>query len=320
MPENKTGINLNEFLSNQLVDWGLDATALKKYFITDGAPNIANAISMSSTWTRIPCFDHLLQLSIKDVEKDNDILDEIISKAKRIVSHFKRSTIANSKLKEAQKTLHPNETPLKLIQQVETRWNSTYLMLNRLFKLRTAMCIALAERGMPENFTNEEWNVIEAYINVLSPVKQVTTIMEGDKYPTVSSYIPMVLGLLTVLEYDENVSNQENELAEKYRQSITSRFHFVYSNEILITSMMIDPRYKDRFLDEDAKRSAFQILLKQTKKLRINASDAQRENNPDSTRDADTGIKHHKNILIRNSCRTCSFFIIYIFLISKKFD
>lgn len=95
----------------------------------------------------------------------------------------------------------------------------------------------------------------------MGPAKQITTLMEGEKYTTLSSYIPMIYGLENVWNYDDNASENENNLAGKYRSSIQNRFGETKNNVTLILSMMVDPRFKDRFLDQYDKEYAYNILL-----------------------------------------------------------
>ena len=57
--------------------------------------------------------------------------------ARKIVGHFKHSVVAMSGLREKQVQL---EVPQHhLIQDVSTRWNSTYFMLDRLAEQRVAI-------------------------------------------------------------------------------------------------------------------------------------------------------------------------------------
>jgi len=50
-------------------------------------------------------------------------LKQLIDKIKSIVSYFKYSIVAADELRKIQST---SETSLKLIQEVSTRWSSTY--------------------------------------------------------------------------------------------------------------------------------------------------------------------------------------------------
>lgn len=161
MESRHTGSNLNEFLKNELAEWNLNRDNLRKIFVTDNAPNMLCCISLSDDWEIIPCFDHTLQLAIKDVEKGDYDLNSVITKAKKIVSHFKHSTQASKKLKDIQQTMFPDLRPLVVVQHVETRWNSKYDMLYRLANLRLPIDTALAERGTPGNFKNDEWEIVD---------------------------------------------------------------------------------------------------------------------------------------------------------------
>lgn len=88
--------------------------------------------------------------------------------------------------------------PLQLMQEVDTRWNSTYTMLQRMNILRIPLTILLCD--MPENLTNDEWKLTEMLVRLLEPIKDVTEVMSGENYPTISNYLPMYIGLVTIFE------------------------------------------------------------------------------------------------------------------------
>ena len=82
--------------------------------------------------------------------------------------------------KKVQTTLGSSVSMLKtllLVQDVETRWNSTYLLLKRLekFKLSVQSYVANNNNFKPENIlTADEWKLFSLLIEVLEPFYLVT--------------------------------------------------------------------------------------------------------------------------------------------------
>lgn len=71
---------------------------------------------------------------------------------------------------------------LKLIQEVETRWNSTYHMLHRLHDLREPVAAALA--GLPTDIMalcSEHYEIIRECLKVLTPFEQATVELSEEK-------------------------------------------------------------------------------------------------------------------------------------------
>lgn len=69
------------------------------------------------------CQAHTLNLVLAKIIEGDEIVSSLCKKVKSIVTSFKKSVILSDKLREL--------SDLKLIQSVDTRWNSTLDMLNR---------------------------------------------------------------------------------------------------------------------------------------------------------------------------------------------
>ena len=91
----------------------------------------------SSEWISEVCAGHKLQNCIKKAFADNPALDNLVSSCRKLVGHFKHSALATDMLLKKQEQL--KKRPLKPVQDVVTRWNSVYLMLDRLLYLKVAL-------------------------------------------------------------------------------------------------------------------------------------------------------------------------------------
>lgn len=117
----------------------------------------------------------------------------LIEKCRKIVSVFHQSTKLSEYLSEAQKLLNIEQH--KLIQDVKTRWNSTYLMIERLYEQLDAINHALTQpdiRRKYEDLSISEFdkdNIMEI-IQVFEPFYNATLELSGCKYVTISIVIP----------------------------------------------------------------------------------------------------------------------------------
>lgn len=89
------------------------------------------------------CAAHSLQLCIHKALKE-DSISEIIKLSSSLVGHFKHSNLAKQSLLNKQNQLGMPE--LSLLQCCKTRWNSIYLMLERIFKNRCPIINVIADR------------------------------------------------------------------------------------------------------------------------------------------------------------------------------
>lgn len=219
-PQDHTGRNIHDFLEQTLEEWGLKDDAIHVYIVTDNAKNMVNAVEKNPSWKRIPCFAHTLQLAIKDVTKKDATFESLRSKSKKIVGHFSRSTKSQQRLIETQRALWRDKTPLKLIQNVDTRWNTEHDMLKRMIELKPALCTLLCDKKMPASLDESEWTLAESYVKVLEPIKEATCIMSGTKYPTLSLYLPVTIALLQVTEINYFSDSPDQKLNKKLHERL----------------------------------------------------------------------------------------------------
>lgn len=149
-------------------------------------------------------------------------------KCRGIVAFFAISTSAKEKFVQVQLQVNPNATTLRLVQDVDTRWNSMYMMLKRFITLRKPLSLILCEKDMPENLSNEEWKFAETLTNILEPMKDVTELMCGETYPTLSHYIPMYIGLINIYSTYETEDNIITEMCQHVTSELQVILLFYY--------------------------------------------------------------------------------------------
>lgn len=89
------------------------------------------------------------------------------------MAYFKTSTTAKEKLREVQEQM---QCPvMKLIQEVDTCWNSTFHTLQRLFEERLSVGASLATlRTDVRPLSSEDHDTISACLKLLAPFYQAT--------------------------------------------------------------------------------------------------------------------------------------------------
>lgn len=166
--------------------------------VRDNGANMVLGISLVG-WPDIPCFGHTLQLCV-EAGLNLAMVSRLTGAAKKLVGHFKHSSLAMSSLKEKQKTL--NITEHTLIQSVATRWNSTYFMLERLLEQRWAIYGVLHDETVSKpdhkslDLKDEQWELMSQLVVVLKPLQVATTALCEEHNVSVSLVYPVVYGLL----------------------------------------------------------------------------------------------------------------------------
>ena len=148
--------------------------------VTDNANNIVAAIRIAG-WSHLPCFAHTINLIVTNAISEVPELEELIKSCKDIVSYFHKSSKATDKLQSIQTRMNiPNH---KLIQQVDTRWNSVFYMIELMVEqdeaVRTTLCLLNRNDII---ITSESIDVLKSVIEVLRPFEAVTREMSADKY------------------------------------------------------------------------------------------------------------------------------------------
>lgn len=258
-PSSHTAENLAQVVHTHMEEWGI--THKVKCLVTDAASNMI-ACAKTLQIRHSICIAHALNLLVRKSFDQIPALCEIRTKAKKIVTYFRTSTTGKEKLDGLQ--LQMGGQPQKLVIEVDTRWNSTYLMLERLFKLREPVAAALATlRTDITPLTSQEHLTIEECLPLLSPFNQATVELSEERRVSISKVIPLMKMLYhTVLAKSEHLSNDvarllSDNLLRRIRENVAGS----ESLSVMTMATMLDPRFKTLgFLSQNKAQEAVRRL------------------------------------------------------------
>uniref|UniRef100_A0A3B1JJI0 Zinc finger BED domain-containing protein 1-like n=1 Tax=Astyanax mexicanus TaxID=7994 RepID=A0A3B1JJI0_ASTMX len=262
--ESHTSDNLAEVLQEAVLEWKLDRQNTTIPVTTDNAKNIVNASNAAGLSPHIGCFAHTVNLASQKGLGVNQI-SRLLGKVRRVVTFFHKSTTAAAVLKAKQEMLQL--PPHKLIQDVATRWNSSYDMLTRYLEQQAAVYSALTEKDVKKNakdlitLSDQDVTVLEDVVEVLKPMKTITTLLSSEQQPTVSMILPLKHSILTAMKH----SGTDSQIVKDVKSAIATNIEGRYSNpslqQFLNESTALDPRFKSLpHLDDPSRKEIFNNL------------------------------------------------------------
>jgi len=253
--ERHTAVNLAHHLKKSLIEWEIEKKISS--IVTDNAANVINAVSQlelndNMEKSGLTCAAHSLQLAVNKTLLDDEI-QSVLTKSSKIVCHFKHSSISMKSLEKTQQQL--NLPKLTLLQYCKTRWNSSFLMLERLYINRAPITNVLADRNITASniaqkleITESEWLIIEKLLVLLKPLQALTTLFCGELESSVSMVRPLIHKIVTShYEHSIDDDNMTERFKNKISYQLTTRFELTW-NEIVTArhvASFLDPRYKD---------------------------------------------------------------------------
>ena len=135
---------------------------------------------------------------------------QVVSRCRKLVGHFKHSTTLTAEMGRRQKSMGVKEHAL--IQDVPTRWNSTYDMMARLSEQRRVITDLLLDPKFTKkgdsalNLLDRVWDLLSELCDVLYVFSDVTSYMCTERNVSVSELLPIVCGLV-----DKRLCSSEND-------------------------------------------------------------------------------------------------------------
>ncbi|XP_036142128.1 uncharacterized protein LOC118645360 [Monomorium pharaonis] len=225
LSESHTAAYISTIILEICGQWGIEVNKVS-VIVTDNAENIVKAAK--DTFGRakhLPCFAHTINLLAHDV-------------------------LGTHSLKKLQYERGKTEgSALRLIQDVSTRWNSTYISLMRFCQLSDEIGITLLKHSdSPNMLTRAELNEVKVICKLLAPL-----------YKRIAS----------IEVYEETI------IAKKIKDHLLLQFGIRFGNvervRPLALATILDPRFKKLYFKKPlAVAEAINILCKEINIIRQN--------------------------------------------------
>ncbi|XP_039592106.1 E3 SUMO-protein ligase ZBED1-like [Polypterus senegalus] len=176
-------------------------------------------------------------------------MDRLLGGLRKVGSYFHRSSTAAHVLKTMQEMLQlPTH---KLIHDVTSRWNSTYDMLERYLEQQAAIYSALTDKNLKKNardiatLSDDDVKVAEEVLQLLKPLKMVTTLLSTETAPSVSMILPLKTRILQSMAPSEEDSTITGDVKTAIREDLKPRYTSPPTlQDYLHRSTALDPRFK----------------------------------------------------------------------------
>jgi hypothetical protein len=225
-----TGINICDAFVKVMDEWNIrdrlfcvtaDNASNNDTFIeelTSRGLFIINIGILKSYEHHIRCFAHILNLALAAV------LFEVKPELESVRKYVKKLKLSSLLLWDLQSICENPTNPtdaLKYLMPIlncPTRWNSTFLMLDRILYLKVGLLQIFPKmsNAAPRDepllpIESSEWALFQILSDFLAPFFDMTVMVSGQKYPTLSSVIPMYeLALNKMEEFLEQLKGWTN--------------------------------------------------------------------------------------------------------------
>ncbi|CAN7075043.1 unnamed protein product [Brassica oleracea var. botrytis] len=263
--DNHAGETLGKMVEKCLVFWGIS----KVFTITvDNASSNDLAIKylkrkltswgtsvLDAEFLHMRCGAHILGLIVRDGLKDER---HTVLKVRTAVKYVRSSPNRLKRFKECLE-LQKVECKAGLCLDVETRWNSTFLMLQSAVKLKIGFDMLELEDdkyvselmkicgGTP---SDADWCYISALSSILQYFYDATLNISGSKYVTGNTYMKEIFGVgWMIIKMDNMEDGYKRAMAKKMKLKFYKYWgNFNNTNMLIYVAAALDPRYKMRWV------------------------------------------------------------------------
>ena len=242
--ERSTSANLEQELRRIINKFDLEKKLVLD--VADNASDIQGALEKVGI-PRLGCSAHKFNLAAKTVFEKCTKVKDLKTKCAKIVRTTKYSSNAKRALQAYLKRVGI-QGKKTLVSFVDTRWNSFYLMMDRIRECKDGLILYLVQYNVDkENVLDEDdWELIEELCVILRPLWLATKELSGEQFTTLSKVVPMISQLLEA--YTKN-SPGESETAKEVRKLVADglkkHFNGIDTDPTYTNATIYDPRFKN---------------------------------------------------------------------------
>ncbi|XP_003972972.2 zinc finger BED domain-containing protein 4 [Takifugu rubripes] len=235
----------------------ITSSGLKKGFtVTDNA-NVRHTLE-DHGHVAMQCFGHTIDLIVSEAIKSQRMVQNLLSIARKICERVHRSAKAKEKLAELQRAHQLPEN--QLIQDVPSKWRTSFSMLERLVEQKRAVDELSIECNFREMISCDQWEVMLSVCTALKPFEVAYREM-SNRTATLGQVIPLIhiLNRKIDLLFDETVGIDN--MLRSLKEAMVSRLSATLQDPRYTWATMLDPRYKTSlFTEEDAEQCKHDLI------------------------------------------------------------
>ncbi|XP_071712401.1 zinc finger BED domain-containing protein RICESLEEPER 3-like [Rutidosis leptorrhynchoides] len=255
IPPPHSGTLLAEYMINILKDWGmekkvftitLDDASYDTCFVDTLKTRLTNnGLLCKGDFMNICCGAHVLNLIVQSAL---EVIQSAIEKVRKSVKYVRGSETRKTRFAECIKHLSL-QCGRHVRQDIVTRWNSTFLMLDcALVYQRAYERLQSVDNDFKTCPTQAEWTRIETIKKFLEPFYVMTTLFSRSHYPTSNLYFHNVWRIQRHIQKemknsDPIISKMAHEMKVKF-----DKYWESYS-KVLSFAVILDPRYKVKMVE-----------------------------------------------------------------------
>ena len=203
-----------------------------------------NMLHCEGKLLHIRCACHVLNLIVQD---GLTTMKCVIDNIRESVKYVKSSQSRLDKFKEVVArvgiscALPSNDVP--------TRWNSTYLMLESAFPFRKAFhTLGKEDRNYKFSPSSIEWRRAETICSMLKVFHTATQVVSGSTYPTSNLYFHQVWNVKILLEKE---ASRKDVVIKSMVEAMQEKFDKYWIESYLANCIpvILDPRFKYGFIE-----------------------------------------------------------------------